>query len=223
MSLASRIPALLRARTPQLPRLTRLTTIACSSGNTQSPEPATNASPDARPHHAVVSIAGRDRTGIVNTFANAVEHHNANIEESKMAILGGDFAMIVYVSMDSAADADALEAALRDKLPDFSISLRTTTAPADSHPDEPMWAISVEAPDQPGIANAVSQALATHGGHVHEMETETNTAPFAGYALFVLNGRVSMADSELDKISEALTQVEDKFGASITLDQISTK
>ncbi|PXF42045.1 Glycine cleavage system transcriptional repressor [Gracilariopsis chorda] len=223
MSLSARIPALLRTRTTQLPALARLTTIACSTQNARTPEPVSDASPDPRPHHAVVSIAGQDRTGIVNTFTNAVQHYKANIEESKMAILGGDFAMIVYVSMENPQDAGALEAMLNDKLPGFSITLRTTTAPAEEHPEQPMWTISVEAPDQPGIANAVSQALATHGGHVHEMETETNTAPFAGYALFVLNGRVSMADSELDNISEALTQVEEKFGASITLDQISRK
>ncbi|KAI0563795.1 hypothetical protein FGB62_34g03 [Gracilaria domingensis] len=222
MTLASRLPGLLRMRAPPALGLSRLTTIACSTNPTHQPEPAAAANTDPRPHHAVISVAGRDRTGIVNTFTKAVQQYKANIEESKMAILGGDFAMIVYVSMEKDADGVDLERMLHEELPEFSITLRTTTAPADIHPDEPMWRISVEAPDQPGIANAVSQALATHGGHVHEMETETSTAPFAGYALFILNGRVSMADAELDKISDALTAVEDKFGASITLDQISS-
>ncbi|CAN8064047.1 unnamed protein product [Agarophyton chilense] len=203
------------------PAVARLTTIACSSQPLHAPEPAAATNADPRPHHAVISLAGRDRIGIVNAFTNVVDKYKANIEESKMAILGGDFAMIVYVSMEKNADAVNLERLLHEELPNFSITLRTTTAPADEHPKEPMWKISVEAPDQPGIASAVSQALATHGGHVHEMETETSTAPFAGYALFILNGRVSMADTELDKISDALTLVEEKYGASITLDQIS--
>lgn len=140
-----------------------------------------------------------------------------------MAILGGDFAMIVYLSMENPEDASSMEQTLKKQLPNFTISMRDTTAPNTSIAQEPMWKISVEAPDQPGITAAVAQALATHGGHIHEMETETTAAPFAGYELFILNGRVSMFDRHLNSISDALTNVEENYGASIILDQISAK
>lgn len=175
-----------------------------------------------RPHHVVVSLAGQDRVGIVRTVTTAVAAHRANVEDSKMAILGGDFAMIVYVSMESAPDADALVAQLRADLPSFSVSLRNTTAPKakDKGLERTMWALQLEGPDQPGIVAEVTQALATHGANVHEMDTETTTAPFAGYALFKMNGKFAVDDEHLDEVSQALTKVEEKFGSSISLDQI---
>lgn len=191
-------------------------------------------------HHVVLSVTGRDRPGIVSNFSAAVATHHANVEESRMAILGGDFAMIVYVSMPSADAADALSASLRSELPNFSISMRQTTAPgADGGPalgagadaraavnaaaaDHTFWSFSLEGPDHPGIVAAVSEALATNGCNVHELKTETTTAPFAGYELFKVNGIVTVDQSKLEPLSQALDKVEDKYGSTITLIQDSS-
>lgn len=143
-----------------------------------------------------------------------------------MAILGGDFAMIVYVSMEASQHADALVSQLRAELPSFTVSLRGTTAPKLAHDDakkRTMWTLRLEGPDQPGIVAAVTQALATHGANVHEMDTETTTAPFAGYALFTMNGKFAVDEEHLEEVSQALTKVEEKFGTDINLDQIPAK
>lgn len=223
MSLAPRLSSLARQRlTPNLsrPGWRLLTTITSAPSAEAEPSAATTAA--ARPHHVVVSLAGEDRVGIVRTVTSAVAAHRANVEESKMAILGGDFAMIVYVSMESAPDADALVAQLRAELPSFTISLRGTTAPTGKGEDvkRTMWTLQLEGPDQPGIVAAVTQALATHGANVHEMDTETTTAPFAGYALFKMNGKFAVDEEHLEEVSQALTKVEEKFGSSINLDQV---
>lgn len=158
----------------------------------------------------------------MNTVSSAVSAHGANVEESKMAILGGDFAMIVYVSMGGATDADKLVEQLRSELPQFSVSARATTPPAAGVEavGRSMWSLQLEGPDQPGIVAAVTQALATHGGNVHELDTETTTAPFAGYALFKMTGRVAIGEADLEGVCEALEKIEAQFGSSINLDQI---
>lgn len=223
MSIATRFASLARARPALVRPLRTLTTVTATP--TAEAEPAAGAAAASRQHHVVISLAGQDRVGIVKTVTSAVSATRANVEESKMAILGGDFAMIVYVSMESAADADAIVSQLRAELPAFSISLRTTTAPSDdqSATGRSMWSLQLEGPDQPGIVAAVTQALATHGGNVHEMDTETTTAPFAGYALFKMNGKFAVNDDDLNKVSDALTKIEEKFGSSINLDQIPAK
>lgn len=220
MSLTRFLPlARLAARpAPVLPRL--LTTV--TSVPSAQVEPSADAATAARPHHAVVSLAGQDRVGIVRTVTAAVAAHRANVEESKMAILGGDFAMIVYVSMEDATHADELVSHLKTELPSFTVSVRETSPPAhhDSEHVKTMWTMQLEGPDQPGIVAAVTQALATHGANVHEMDTETTTAPFAGYPLFKMNGKFAVDDEHLDEVSEALTKVEDKYGSTINLEQI---
>lgn len=75
----------------------------------------------------------------------------------------------------------------------------------------------IEGPDHPGIVSAVSQALAVNGSNIKEMSTETTTAPFAGYELFKLAGKVSVDEARLNELSSALDGIEDKFGSTISL------
>lgn len=186
--------------------------------------PAAGSIPDVRPHHVVVSISGRDRPGIVKSVSKSVTAYDANLEESKMAILGGDFAMILYVSMKEAADADRLADNLRLDLPAFTVSIRETTAPtpaeeaAEAAASSPLlWTLSLEGPDNPGIMAALSEALALNGCNVREMDTATSSAPFAGYELFTVTSKLTVDESKLSELSDALNRVEEQFGSTISL------
>lgn len=196
--------------------LTRpLTTVTVAETPLASAAPAVD-----RPHHIVVSLAGEDRVGIVRTVSAAVTAQNANVEESKMAILGGDFAMIVYVSAETANCADSLASRLKAELPDFSISVRKTTPPVETV-EKSLWMLEVEGPDSPGIVSAITTALAKHEANVHDLDTETSTAPFAGFSLFKMKGTIAISDEELDKLNESMASVEEQFGTSVILEQIS--
>eukprot|EP00177_Eucheuma_denticulatum_P008491 GFKZ01015443.1.p1 GENE.GFKZ01015443.1~~GFKZ01015443.1.p1 ORF type:complete len:220 (-),score=35.48 GFKZ01015443.1:30-689(-) len=213
MSLYRFIPRVLSRPLPSIAR--PLTTITATS----SPTPSTAPSTAIRPHHIVISLAGEDRVGIVRTVTSTLASQRANVEESKMAILGGDFAMIVYVSTETPSCADAIATSLKTLLPTFSISVRNTTPP-DEAVKRNMWTLLLEGPDCPGIVAEVTNVLATHGANVHDMDTETTTAPFAGYPLFRMKGKIAVSDDELEKVGVALAAVEDKFGSSINLEQI---
>ena len=56
--------------------------------------------------YAVFSAIGADRVGIVDDISGLVSEDGGNIEESKMAVLGSEFAVMMLVSMKS----EALEA-----------------------------------------------------------------------------------------------------------------
>jgi hypothetical protein len=42
----------------------------------------------------VITASGRDRLGVVNDLAKALEASHGNIEESRMTVLGDDFSMV---------------------------------------------------------------------------------------------------------------------------------
>lgn len=156
----------------------------------------------------------------MQAVSSIVADHEANLEESRMALLGGDFAMILYVSMKQTDDGDLLASKLRTELPSFSVSVRETVVPSQEQLQQlqsNVWTLSLEGPDHPGIVSAVSQALAVHGSNVKEMDTETTTAPFAGYELFKLDSKLTVDESKLDDLSKALDAIEDKFGSTISL------
>ena len=60
--------------------------------------------------YAVFSAIGADRVGIVDDLSGLVSEGGGNIEESKMAVLGGEFAVMMLVSIEAEA-LDSLVAA----------------------------------------------------------------------------------------------------------------
>src|SRR5215471_10158000 len=51
--------------------------------------------------HLVLTAAGSDRVGLVEKISEFISRRGCNIEDSKMAVFYGEFAIIVLVSGDS--------------------------------------------------------------------------------------------------------------------------
>ena len=55
----------------------------------------------------ILSAIGRDRPGLVSELARLVLDSDANLEDSRMTILGSDFAVILLCSSSAAQSAAA--------------------------------------------------------------------------------------------------------------------
>ena len=53
---------------------------------------------DGDRRYVVLTAVGPDRPGLVNQLSSLIREAGASIEDSRMAILGGEFAMILLVS-----------------------------------------------------------------------------------------------------------------------------
>ena len=49
--------------------------------------------------YLVITTVGRDKVGTVEMITDVIVKHSANIEESRMARLGGEFAVIMLLSV----------------------------------------------------------------------------------------------------------------------------
>ena len=49
-------------------------------------------------NYLVISAQGKDRPGIVNTLSKAALDSGCNITNSRMAVLGGEFALILLIN-----------------------------------------------------------------------------------------------------------------------------
>jgi len=63
--------------------------------------------------HLVLTAVGPDRPGLVNRISSLIHEASANLEDSRMAILGGEFALLVLVSGTDAAVARVEQEAVR--------------------------------------------------------------------------------------------------------------
>lgn len=158
------------------------------------------------PTYSVLTAIGADRVGIAEAVATLVASRGGNIEESKMAVLGGEFAAILLVSMpgEALAALDAQLAGLEREL-DLHLELKRTTQPRNTASGRPYFLETVSL-DTPGIVQAVTSLLKRHGINIEELETETQPAPWTGAPMFrmritlILGTQVSVAQLKADLV-----------------------
>jgi glycine cleavage system transcriptional repressor len=139
----------------------------------------------------VLTVTGPDRIGIVERVTGLLVDHGGNVETSRMARLGGEFAILMLVSMPegriSGLDGDL--AALAD---DGYKVTTTGTDPADAkaRPDWLPYRIEVAGADHEGIIHEVARYLAGRGINIESVESETTPAPVSGSPLFAMKAQV---------------------------------
>ncbi len=121
-----------------------------------------------------LSAIGRDRPGIVAGVSGALLEHGANIEDSRMAILGGHFTIMLIVSTPPDADVGALTRDLDDARTRLGLGALTLEEVADEHGltrPEASHIVTVYGADHPGIVHAVAAAIADMGVNVIDVAT----------------------------------------------------
>jgi glycine cleavage system transcriptional repressor len=153
-----------------------------------------------KPAYSVLTAIGADRIGIVDDIAGLVAGRGGNIEESKMAVLGGEFAAIVLVAMPEPALA-GLEASLDRAQRDLGLrlELKRTSGPQGLPAQGRPYRLETVSLDTPGIVQAITALLKRHRINIEELETVTLPAPWTGAPMFrmhatlILDGGVSLA------------------------------
>jgi glycine cleavage system transcriptional repressor len=150
--------------------------------------------------YAVFSAIGADRVGIVDDLSGIVSDSGGNIEESKMAVLGGEFAVIMLVSMEFQA-LEALIARTKDIEGRLSLKLgveRTRESPpresSASERGRP-YILETVSLDGKGIVHSVSAVLRRYGINIEDLETKTERAPLTGAPLFRMKASVVLGQS----------------------------
>ncbi len=121
-----------------------------------------------------LSAIGRDRPGIVAGVSGVLLQHGANIEDSRMAILGGHFTMMLIVSTPAGADVAALSRELDEARGRLGLGAVTLEEVAEEHGlarPEASHVVTVYGADHPGIVHSVASALAGMGVNVIDVAT----------------------------------------------------
>jgi glycine cleavage system transcriptional repressor len=142
--------------------------------------------------HLVFTAVGRDRPGLVGEIAGLIHAAGANIEDSRMAILGGEFALIVLVSGNhEAVERVRVRARGLEQSLGLEISLKDTAMPtAPKH--YLLYRLRVSGVDRPGIVSSISRLLAGRSINVASMESRVQYAPLSGTPLFVLQAELQI-------------------------------
>lgn len=120
-----------------------------------------------------LSAVGRDHPGIVAATTAVLLRHGVNVEDSRMSILRGHFAMTLILGVQDAADrkslADDLDAVAAD-LGLEALALSAVEPLAEAAP-QPTHVASIYGVDHPGIVHHATRVLAEHRVNITDLET----------------------------------------------------
>lgn len=141
--------------------------------------------------YLALTAVGPDRPGLVNEISSLVLAAGANLEDSRMAILGGEFALLMLISGDTKAienvelGSGELGARLGLRL------LSKPTSPPQARDFLP-YQIRVTGVDRPGIVQRVASVLAGRGVNVASLESRLSYAPLSGTPMFILEAALQI-------------------------------
>lgn len=141
----------------------------------------------------VLTLTGPDRIGIVDELTGLLLGRGGNVEVSRMARLGGEFAVLMLVTLPS-SECNGLESDL-ETLAARGYKLTVTPArPAHEGPPANWvpYRIDVHGADHEGIIQEVARYLSRRGINIESMDSETTHAPISGVPLFDMTAHVAV-------------------------------
>ena len=140
----------------------------------------------------VISALGNDKPGIVNELSKTILDQGGNISDSRMTILGGEFAMMLLVSGNQEC-IDNIIAKLEETGEKLNLTLiAKETQTQDSKQKRLPYLVNVVSMDNPGIIHNISDFLSSRDLNIEEIETKTYPAAHTGTTMFSLEMVISV-------------------------------
>ncbi len=139
----------------------------------------------------VLTLTGPDRIGFVEKVTGLLFERGGNVETSRMARLGGEFAILMLASLP-AEETSRLEADLQ-ALAGSGYKVTATPVERTAVESFPGWlpfTIQVEGADHEGIIHQVAGYLSELGINIESIDSECTPAPTSGVPLFAMTARV---------------------------------
>lgn len=141
------------------------------------------------------TLTGPDRVGIVEEVTGVLLGLDANVESSRMARLGGEFAILMLLDMP-AEKTSQLESAFSSLAAQgYQLAAKPTSrVETTGRP----YRVEVRGADHEGIIRQIAKGLAESGVNIESVETGTSQAPNTGTPLFTMSALVAVPESVED-------------------------
>ena len=172
-------------------------------------------------NYLVISALGQDRPGLIAELSQTVLNTGCNIEDSRMSILGGEFAIIMLVS-----GAWNNIAKLEDSLASGSgkhglvIQCRRTQPRKLTHEEIP-YTIEVVSLDHPGIVQQIAGFFSKRNINIHDMYTSSHRAAHTGSPMFTLSMTVEIpAATHISTLREQFMEFCDQLNLDAIMEPV---
>jgi len=171
-----------------------------------------------------LSAIGRDKPGIVAAATAILLRHGVNVEDSRMSILRGHFAMTLILGVPDGADRKSLERDLDGVAADLGLEALALSAvePLAEAAPQATHVVSIYGVDHPGIVHHATRVLAEYRVNITDLETrlvEGGDQP----SLYALLIEVAVPD-DIDpaKVDGALAEIAASEVVEVSLRELET-
>jgi len=170
----------------------------------------------------ILSAIGRDRPGLVAELARLVLDCDANLEDSRMTILGTDFAVILLCSStrDDVGNRLAVGAKRLERDHGLTILLRHLEEgprPALPATGTQLYRVEAAGEDRAGIVAGICGLLAEHSVNIVDLHSRTQPGP-GGSPHYLMTLSAEVPDSvDPRALREALSAEADRLVIDVAL------
>jgi glycine cleavage system transcriptional repressor len=167
----------------------------------------------------VISLIGHDRVGLVEDLSKLVVDCRGNIEASRMAHLGGEFASLIYVTLPAESFEKLNKNVKKLSNEGFKVIIsQTKQSDPSKYSGWLPYRIEVNGADHEGIIHNISHQIASFGINIESMETNVIKAPISGTPLFTLTAMILLPpDQAQHEWSEKLHALADHLNVDIEI------
>ena len=128
-------------------------------------------------HHLVITAIGSDRPGICNRLTQVVTHSGGNIVDSRIALFGKEFTLILLVSGETTT-ITRIETLLPTMSAEHDLMVvMKRTAPHQALQYTYKVECTIESEDRVGLTEAFTQFFFNHQINIAELSAQTQKSP----------------------------------------------
>lgn len=171
--------------------------------------------------HLILTAIGPDKVGLVERLSAFISRNNCNIEDSKMAVFCGEFAVIILISgEESNLDGIAKDYRTIESETGLSLSVKEPAARKTAVYFLP-YRLTASCMDHSGIVYRITSVLRELDVNIDSLETKTYAAPESGTPLFELEASLDVpARTNIAQLRERLADVQNEHNIDIDLTPI---
>ncbi len=175
----------------------------------------------AKKNYLVISALGKDQPGIVDKLSKIILEDKCNIVDSRMTVLGGEFAILLMVE----GNWNTLTK-LEDALPKQGLKLGLTviskrTKERQSGTNTLPYAIDVVAMDHPGIVHNLANFFSERHINIEDLVTSSYAAAHTGTPMFAVHMSIGIpAEMHIAGLRDDFLEFCDSMNLDAALDPI---
>jgi glycine cleavage system transcriptional repressor len=172
-------------------------------------------------NHLVITALGENRPGLVRELSRVVLECDCGIEDSRIRLLGSEFAAILMVqgNWSSLAKLEVQLKRLEQTLGLAILSKRTEEK--QSRMAAVPYTVEVIAMDHPGIVHSLASFFTSRSVSIEDLGTHGYSAPHTGAPMFAVNIIIGIpADMPIAMLREEFMDFCDEFNLDAVLEPI---